>query len=624
MQRNSQEVFDYLTPDDSSDSRFSWFSKMNPKELHMTVRSYIEYFIKEKWGIVHLPYFQRKYIAKLIQRFSEIAMGIGEEYEEWSDHFYKTDQEIDLYIATGIAGRWDIRGSLDYYEDILKKINQNTRTSWKTKQAQQIFSSKLSKQISDLFFSEMQQENTSEDLLEQWIRFVKILRDPGNISLRNPRLAEHICVNILRRPKGVMERLDSVFLLDFSDPEIGEKSPSGVIQECKTELQNIWIQNHTSIFQDLDIDTHLLVGENSDKVPKSYESANFKQKWDLSLLARLTKKIQKNDIWSKEFSQLSQIEQWQKILAISSEIYEDSIKAVQESYDTTIGSKYKKYSHFIETISPYISKSEKEAFEIFWDIRGYWFFDLSDEKQNFASESWKAVWTILATIWVVMAVTAISGWLGAGPLLAIWVWASVGTAANIGFLDKRRHDSWWEMLTDVWSDFVINTMHAVYMEKVTIALWKGSSWLWKTGILGTDFWSGIYIEWVREDIISSWFRWEPLIWDTTKGIAKTLSSWWFTKHSNNHYARKAGLESKDPEIQKRLTELETSFIEAARFYNAWNYKKLIFEDIPLFKNWFDTHMNSFHRQISKQWTLEFLDLVESWSSEQLKKYWPKQ
>jgi hypothetical protein len=110
-------------------------------------------------------------------------------------------------------------------------------------------------------------------------------------------------------------------------------------------------------------------------------------------------------------------------------------------------------------------------------------------------------------------------------LLSIGTWATLGTASNMAFFDPRWHDSQWEMLSDIWSDFIINTFHAMYMEKLTMGLWHWASSLWKSGLVGLDFWSWIGIEVVRENMLNSIYQSEPLLWDIHSINIEDLFSW---------------------------------------------------------------------------------------------------
>ena len=252
MQWNSRREYkDFLTDDDTADTRFGIWSDLTPKQLQMTVSNNLEIF-SQKWWIIMLPESERADMAETLRKYLEIVMGIGEEFEEWADYFYKTDQEIDIYVTTTIASFWSLDASLEYFEAIHRKINDNSAINQQNRNAHRIFSQKLSQGIYEMYIQRIlarsstditdessRLDNTQRGEIAWAVRFVELLTERAgsmNNVLRDTELAEKICVEILQRPGWIIDRLDNNNNLEFSDPKVWNRAPTQVVSATINKL----------------------------------------------------------------------------------------------------------------------------------------------------------------------------------------------------------------------------------------------------------------------------------------------------------------------------------------------------------------------------------------------------
>lgn len=573
------------------------FQNMTARELQMTLRGNIQIF-EQNGGLMWIDATQRSSIIDLYRSYLEIIMWIGDRYEEGSDFFHKTDGEIDMYLRSIIYSYDSIPDCISYYVHIQREIYNNRSTSKKNKQAYQIVSQKLWVLIYERFQREMEQsEDNSEQetLIFQAIDFINIITERSdesgvdiNNDLRNPRLAEEICIFILSREGWVLDTLENCtrYNLDFSDSVVWDRSPQDVIAQTNSRLEASGFSNPTLFLRsNFQIDNRLIVGtENT-----SYEDLSLEHKRQISLLARLIQKIDDGELNPEMLSEMDTDEAQQYIMELWEEITNEAFDAVREAYDRNFDAD----SHggrpiyippdfvwILEDIGT--SPIDIQTLRLFNDIRGHdvrwWdgFMNYSDENLNIAGSLARSAWIIIGTIAVVMLATAltwgvaipalakvgiwqalIAAWWGlstAWSLTSIGIGASVGTITNLGVLDPRSHDSLWEAIWDVSSDLVINTFHAIYMERLTMQLWNQTWNLWRAGLIGWDLWSGIGIEVIREHMIDSMFQWAPLLWDIhTMSIEEAF---WGLNYE---------------ELQEHISpELELRFSQACHIYHLWN------------------------------------------------------
>jgi len=306
----------------------------------------------------------------------------------------------------------------------------------------------------------------------------------------------------------------------------------------------------------------------------------LEHKREVSILARLIEKIDNGDLNPEELSDMDESEVSTYIISLWTDITHEAYEAVREAYDKNFEATSYGWRpiytppNFISILHDiWVSSEDIEAFELFDDIRwnsGY--FNYSDENLNLAWSLGRSAWIILWTIAVVMIATAVTWWYAlpaiapsliaagwwlttTGSLTAIWTWATMGTAANMIIFDPRTHDSFWEMLSDAWSDFVINTFHAIYMERLTMRLWKWSSNLWRAWLLWGDLSSGIAIEVIRDGMIDAIFQWEPLLWGMHNSSIEEIfwGIWYF-------------------DIERDINpEIENRFANCTHIFYLWNW-----------------------------------------------------
>jgi hypothetical protein len=587
---NNRDAVDFQTPE--------LFQNMTARELQMTLRGNIHIFESKGW-LLWIDESQRNRIIELYRSYLEIVMWIGDRYEEGSDFYHKTEQEIDLYLRSTVYSFSSFRDSVDYYIHIQTEIYENGRNSKSNKQAYRIFSQKLWVLIFERFqreFNQNEETSRTNDLLRQVTYFMNVLTERSDIDinndLRNPRLAEEICIFILWRENGVLDTLENCtrYRLDFSDSEVWKRTPTQVINETENRLRTSGFSNPRVFLRgNFGIDNSLIVGtENT-----TYEDLSLDHKRQISILARLIKKIDEWDLSPDTLSEMDSSEVQQYIVELWQEITREAYDAVREAYDrnfdsdTYAGRSIYIPPDFVWTLEDIgVNEVDIDTLRLFNDIRWHdvrwWdgFMNFSDENLNvawsLARSAWIIIWTIavvmlataatwwlalpaLAKIWIGQALIASGGWLTmAGSLTSIGVGASLGTAANMGIFDPRSHDSLWEALWDIWSDFAINTFHAIYMERLTMQLWNQTWNLWRAGLLGWDLWGWVGIEVVREHMINRVFHWEPLLWDIHSTTIKESFFW-------IHYDR----------IQESLNpEIEARFQSASHIYYLWTGEQI--------------------------------------------------
>jgi len=561
------------------------FSGMNIREIQMTLRGNIRKF-ELNWGLLWIDPLQRDKIAWLYRIYLEIIMGIGDSFEKWSAFFHKTEWEIDLYTRSTIfsfSSPWECVG---YYTHIQTQIFDNSRSSKKNKESYKIFSEKLWRLIFERLKRDMKNEKDEKkirDTMSCCVYFIKLITERTgtrlNNDLRNPELAEEICIFIISRDWWVLDSIEkcSRYSLDFTDPVVWKKSPTTIVNSTKQKLQECGIQNPDNFLRrDMNINTRLLLWNTAN----DYNSLSLEHKRQISILARLLEKIDSGELSPKKLSLMSRIEASRYIIWLGREITQEAFDAVQKAYDKNFETESYWWRiiynppDFLQVLRDvWLPVEDIEAFELFNDIRWNWgFMNFSDENLNLSWSLSKSAWIIIGTIAVVMIATAVTWWLAlpaiAPSLIASWGWltttwslisiwsgATLGTAANIIYFDPRWHDSFWEMIGDVWSDFAINTFHAVYMERLTMALWKWSSAAGKAWLLWGDLWSWIGIEVVREKMLDALYQSDPLLWKVHEFWLEE-AFWWL------------GYE----EFWKIINpKLESRFKRASHIFYLWNW-----------------------------------------------------
>lgn len=599
MQKNSQswglfhwnaylddrDIVDFDTPE-----AFAW---KNAKEVQMMLRQNIQVF-EWKWWLLWVSEIERKKIAEYYKLYMEIVMWIWEEFEDGSGYFYVTEWELDTFARTSIYAFWDFESCIDYYTDIQTRIFDNINISKKNKEAHKLISEKLAQIIFERFQRDFLAEENPEikqELLMQWIDFARVITERKtsswekvdiNNALRNPGLAQEICAFVLARKNGIFETLENSeeYDLNFRDPVVWDRSPEFIINSSKEKLKQIWIPHVDSFLRD-DLWISLVVLVQTENFAWDYESLSFEHKREVSLLARFLKKI---DSWELSPQSLiwktpAQIQAY--IIWLAKQIESEAQIAVENAYDRNFDiaewqvtwkfsdkfkSRYWKMLWSLEKIGA--KPADIEALKVFNSIRGndgrvWW--NYSDENLNTTQSVTKATGVILATIIVVMAATAWAWFAWLWPLASIAVWASSGTVASFWILDPRKHDSRAEMLTDISTDFAINTFHAVYMEKLTLALWGGSSFWQKAGLIWWDLWSGVWIEFLREWVLDKIFHSRAIVDQKREG---------FDEYFRLNYSLRKNIWD---EIKKR-------FEQASEYYYAWENEDLnILEEVE-FKN----------------------------------------
>jgi len=578
---NSDDIIDFDAPE-----AFSW---MTARELQMTIRWNIRTFHKN-WGLLWIDDTQKEKIVWLYQIYLEIIMGIGDTFEDGSDEFHKTDGEIDMYLKSVMYSFSTPEECLDYYVHIQTQIYENRSRSKKNKEACQIFSEKLWRFIFERFQREFDEEENPENkqwIIQNCITFIKLITERSDVDinndLRDPLLAEEVCIFIISRPGWVLDSLEncSLYSLDFTDPLVWERSPSDVVSSVEQKLQASWI-------------------------------STLEHKREVSILARLIEKIDNGDLDPEELSDMDESEVSAYIISLWTDITHEAYEAVREAYDknfeaTSYGWRpiYTPPDFMSILQDIWVSPEDIEAFELFDDIRwnsGY--FNYSDENLNLAWSLGRSAWIIVWTIAVVMLATAVTWWYAlpaiapsliaawwwlttTWSLTAIWTWATMGTAANMLLFDPRTHDSFWEMLSDTSTDFVINTFHAVYMERLTMRLWKWSSNLWRAWLLWGDLSSGIAIEVIRDDMIDAIFQWESLLWGMHNSTIEDIF-WWIGYF----------------EIESHITpELENRFANCTHIFYLWN--------------WYDVDIELESEFQSIDWSVEeILTALNAWMERQ--------
>lgn len=624
----------YLEDDDRAAERFWEWSNLTPKELHMTVRRNMFDFINQGW-LFTLPEELREDMLQAQQDFLEMSMGIWAENKFWSAEFYKTDQEISIYIKTLVWNMDSLDECLGYYKESQMKMFANRRPTGLNREAHKVFSQKLSEEIYQRITSEFmaldwESDNAKPSLKQQHIvatalDFARIITEKAGWNymlneLRNTQMAEKICIEVLQRPGWVIDRLDQRHNLTFSDPVVGERSPQSITTALHNKLREIGIENPSSILHSgFQIDTSSIVGESSESTPQNYEEASLSQKKDISLMARILEKLNSSDFKQENITWLSPEELAEKVTGIGTEIYEESINAVKNAYDDAFSWWFTDYENTLDGMSDFITPEEKDAFILFKDLRGIGFWNTCDENMNFYAEAGKNVAIIVGTI-ALVAATTWGVWLVAGPYIAIAAGSVSGTAGNLAFLDPRDWDTFEEMAWDISSDLAVNTLHALVMERITIGAWANISRTRKISVFWWDLASWVHLEWVREDIITSWFRWEPLLWENgSKSITEEFNSHQIGMlHSS--FSQYVWLDNQDDiETQNRLLALDEDFRDAIILYNAWHDTPVNFWDNTEFQTWYASNINMY-QQVTPEWREELLDFIESWSIEQIEKY----
>ena len=619
MERNyAQWGFgEYLNNNDRVDfdapEQFEW---MTIREVQMTLRGNIRIF-EENWGILWIDNARGREIATLYRSYMEIIMWIWDRYEQWSHFFHKTEGELDLYIRSSVYSLESFQDCTDYYIHIQRKIDDNTAQSKTNKQAYRIFSQKLWATIFERYRREFElwSENPEEitTLLEQWILLIELLRgreqNHSNIDsdMRNPLLAEEVCIYLLSRNGWILDTLENctLYRLDFSDEVVWDRSPSQVIEETELKLRESWFENPSSFLQaNFWVDRALLVWTWEQR----YEDLSLEHKRQVSMLARLIQKFEQWEMSIEQIQNMDTQEAEQYIVWLWQEITREAFDAVREAYDRNFDSDSyagrpihipPDFVGILESI--WSDEADIGVLRLFNDIRGHdvvgWdgFLNYSDENLNMAWSLARSAGIIIGTIAVVMIATAVTGWVAlpalasawiwqaliasgwgltlAGSLTSVWVGAGVWTFANLWF-DPRSYDTFWEMAWDLSSDFVINTFHAIWMERLTMRLWE---WFWilgRTGLIWGDISSGIGIEVLREYTVNDIFQSETLLGEF-HGIWVDRALIWVSSLDI---------------IQSVPEEVKQRFLQASHIYYLWHWENIRLYNEPEFDtiNWYDS------------------------------------
>lgn len=627
---NSQTNYwnSFLDENDTvSESSETPFAGLTAKQLQMTLRQNIEIF-ERRWWLEWISESQKREIQDPYTLYMEMVMGIWEEYEDASGYFYKTSEEIDMYVTGIVYSKESFEDCTSYYRYIQTRISDNKRTSKKNKQAHEILSQKLWQRILERFRKDYEEAKSPDEqmtLIREWLDFVKLITGRSDIDvdrkLRNPGLAEEFCIFILARKEGVFDTIENCTSrnLHFIDPEVWNRKPSDVVDATSSKLREIGIDNpDTFLRNQLQIS---LLGIIQPEGIESYEDLSLTHKREISILARFLKKLESWEFSPETIEWLDASQIQEKLLHTSEEIYSEAYQAVQEAYDRNFDTSERGRTELFSTATAdiitdqmrdiWVSSEDLEAFTLFNDIRwndGNADFNFSDENLNFAWSLGKSLLIIWATIAVVMITT---WWVGfaltgsqlisslivanaagtgfvlntAWSLTAIWIGASTGTLASIGVIDPRKHDSRWEMIADVATDFAVNTFHAWALEYWLLRYGTNWSLLQKSWYFWADLASWVGIEVLREMSLNAIFQGEPLLTDYEWANIS------FDQLLHRSLINPVLLGISREECLAQLAELNIweRFLRVQQEYEKWNDGTINFRREGEFTQWYDNN-----------------------------------
>lgn len=158
-------------------------------------------------------------------------------------------------------------------------------------------------------------------------------------------------------------------------------------------------------------------------------------------------------------------------MEIWQESYEQMVDSLNKELDkTTFENIFESWDFFInpDAKALWLKWWNKDVYDLYADIQGFGWFDLSDESIQNWKEAWKATWMIWAG--VLSGIACVATLPISGPLMmAAATWSIVWTVSTWVWIMMypQWYDTAWDMALDVVSDFAFNSI-----------LWAIWWWVW--------------------------------------------------------------------------------------------------------------------------------------------------
>ncbi len=456
--------------------------------------------VVRKIDIENLSEKNREELLKQEKEYLEIFMWIGNKYE-WAAPYLQETFTDYWNIADDIVNLSSDKQALDYLLEIHRKIDnndyqsENVEASYKvviTILHQKIFDKLVKNDASDEYFLRYAKIVTGRDNQEDELLGFDANFNNDNIddNLRDQEKANEAILYIVNKKWWVLDKLGKSDNFSVEDKEVKDKNPFTIISDFrkifyekfpKTGLAKAFENNLASSWYE---DVLKL------KKETKYDDLNVAQKTKISVLYRVSKKLNDWKSWGEElmsFENPFDNKNWY-ILAefaslfesVANDYREETSEKLEEIFDEDdISSKdfwfWKKSENLSFTDKKVfdLSWTDKEVFDLFQDINWNWIFDLGDS----SIELWKIAWKMWAMIWVGIWTMALIPWVLAWSAAA-WLTATLTWIA----LNPKWYDTFWEAFYDISTDI-----------RNWVFFWM--LWWWMSAQIEWKIWTALLKKW---------------------------------------------------------------------------------------------------------------------------------
>lgn len=523
---NESEVRGYINDDDIVTVTTFW-DDLKWKDLNFLSDSARELFVKihflSKESATSIEH--KKDLSEKYQKYLQYVMWIWDKYEGGISYIQLPEEQIDV-VVWSILSPMNTSESFYYLIDVHAQIDSNNFQSSSVEEYYKLLAKKLHLSI----FKKLKNDEWTTDW--DYIELAKIItgrliqtkeipilysketketeyRNDIDSKLKDPDLANQILLHMMYREGWVISKIQNDPDFKIEDEKIKNRSAWEVVNNCVEKLNERQITYIERTEKDGEvIETEKIVDgrefieanmgpEILQLWNQSYDSLSIQDKVLISTLARLEEKLADKKMRGARTGYKKKLpETLENLITVFNEISQDAYDDVRELYEDNfewtfwnLNWDWKDSSDFN---SAELEPLEKEALELFNEINGNGFFDLSDKW-------WATAWTV--------------GKIGAVIWLAILVaWPATATALGTKTAAVIGTKTVWLMWT--------KTAAALTTTKAVAAVWTITQW---TAIWGAASVMSMWVMWKGYD------SWEEFKWDASTDIAfwaLTWAIWW--------------------------------------------------------------------------------------------------